>query len=312
MVITLCGENAFEVRQALDAVVAAFVQHHGANAVERLEGATTTTTQLREAVSAVSLFAPQRLVILKNPSANKELFTPLDELVSAVPDGSALVVVDGALDKRTKTYKTLKAKTDFREFAALSESQLLKWMHQKVSDGKGEMTPAAARLLMEYVGSDQWQLAGEIEKLLAFQPNITEETIKKLVTPNLQASAFALLDAALAGRADATHQQLHQLRASSDPYEFFGLLVWQANALALVAAASKMSSTELASQSGLKPFVVQKTQGLVGRMGTAKVREIVETLATLDMQLKSTGIEPWLLVAQALDKITAPQGARRA
>lgn len=310
MVTTLCGENTFEVRQALDTVVTAFVQQHGANAVERLEGAATTVTQLREAVSAVSLFAPQRLVVLKNPSANKELFAALDELVSAVPDGSTLVVVDGSLDKRTKTYKTLKAATDFREFAALSEPQLLKWMQQKVSEGKGEMTPAAARLLLEYVGTDQWQLASEIEKLLACQSKITEETIRALVTPNLQASAFALLDAALAGRAEAAQRQLRQLRASSDPYEFFGLLVWQANALALVAAAPKMSSAELASQSGLKPFVVQKSQGLVGRMGTAKVRAIVEVLATLDMQLKSTGVEPWLLVAQALDKITTVQGAR--
>jgi DNA polymerase III delta subunit len=153
------------------------------------------------------------------------------------------------------------------------------------------------------VGSDQWQLASELEKLLALDPHITTKTMQQVVIPTLQTSAFALLDAALAGRSAHARQLLQELRTQSDAYEFFGLLVWQATTLALVAAAPRMNSAELASQTGLKPFVLQKSQQLAGRLGKAKVQQIIETLANVDVQLKSSGVEPWVLLEQAVGKI---------
>jgi DNA polymerase-3 subunit delta len=303
MTITLCGPNAYEVRNALNALVKAFTKKHTTNAIERLDGITVTPPQLREQVSALSLFASQRLIILKDPSANKELFVALEDILGQVQDGVTLVVVDNVLDKRTKTYKVLKSKTDFREFAIPSEPQLLQWITKRVQDSGGQIAPADARLLLEYVGDDQWQLASEIEKLLAFNVTITAATIQNAVVPALQTSAFSLLDAALGGNSVEAQKLLANLRVGSDPYEFFGLLVWQANALALVAMAPKISSAELVKVTGLKPFVLQKSQSLASRLGEEKVRQIVAVLATLDIQLKSTGIEAWALVAQAIDKI---------
>lgn len=303
MVITLCGDNTYEVQHAMAVLIKSFTKKHGANAIERLDGVTVSLGHLREQVSALSLFASKRLVILKDVSRNKELFSELEALIPQVQDEVTLVVVDGALDKRTRTYKVLKAQTDFREFAALSESQLLRWISDQVKNRGGEIAAADATLLLEYAGGDQWRLAGEIEKLLAFGPRIAAADIKKVVVPSLEASAFNLLDAALNGRVAETQRLLAILRTQSDPYEFFGLLVWQANALAIAAVAPRMSSADLAKRSGLKPFVLQKSQGLAVRLGEAKVRRIVDILANLDMQLKSTGVEPWALVGQALDKI---------
>ncbi|HSX28553.1 MAG TPA: DNA polymerase III subunit delta [Candidatus Saccharimonadales bacterium] len=304
MTITLCGENTYAALQALATLRAAFVAKHGANAIERLEGADTTLAQLREQVSALSLFAPQRLIILKNPSAQKELFTELGDLAAEVGEGTTLVIVDGVLDKRTKTYKTLKAKTDFRDYAPLSDRELQQWVAAAVQERSGTITPQATAQLIDRVGNDQWQLTSEIDKLVALDKTVSADNVELLTTPNLEVSAFALLDAVMAGKHADAARLLTQMKMRSDPYEFFGLLVWQVHALALVAfAPGGLSSTELSQQTGLKPFVLQKSQQLVRRLGQAKIKAVVEQIAQLDMQLKSTGVEPWLLVEQALGKV---------
>lgn len=303
MTITLCGENSFAIRQAVSQLVTKFSQKFGVNAIERLDGSTLTAAQLKGQVEAVTLFAPERLLLLTEASSNKELFAELGEIAATVSNGVTLVVIEGVLDKRTKTYKALKAATDFREFAVLNDAALQKWVVQEVEAGGGQITPQVARQLVERVGDDQWQLKGEIEKLLAHHKTIAAEHIELLVTPNLEVSAFALLDAAMAGHPKEATRLLRQLKVRSDPYEFFGLLVWQVQALALVAYAPSLSPPELAQQTGLKPFVVQKSQTLARRLGQARIKEMVEHLATLDMQLKSTGVEPWLLVEQAIAKI---------
>jgi len=302
--ITFCGDNAFAIREQLGVLTQKFMTTHGANAVERLDGANLTAPQLREQVSAVTLFAPERLLILKDASSNKDLFAELGEIAAHAPDGVTLVIVEGILDKRTKTYKTLKAKTDFRELASLSDNALQKWITEEVKAKGGMIKPAEVRALLERVGNDQWQLSSEIEKLLAWEKTITIETIEELVTPNLEASAFGLLDAAMAGRTTESKQLLQQMKMRSDPYEFFGLLVWQVHALAMVASApATLSGGELAQKTGLKPFVLQKSQQLARKLGTPKVRQMVEDIAGLDMQLKSSGVEPWLLVEQGLSKV---------
>lgn len=303
MTITFCGDNAFAIRQQLDEVVAKFVAAHGANAVERLDGTTLTPAQLREQVSAVSLFAPERCIVLKHASTNKELFSELGDIAAATPDGVTLILIEGVLDKRTKTYKALKAKTDFRECLSLNDAALQKWVLATVKAQGGEIDAPLARVVVDRVGNDQWQLSSEIAKLVAWDKKISAEAIEMLVMPNAEVSAFALLDAALAGHAEESKRLLQQMKLRSDPYEFFGLLVWQVQALALVGFAPSLSGAELAQKTGLKPFVLQKSQQLARRLGQEKVRRVVEDVAQLDVQLKSTGIEPWVLVEQALGKI---------
>jgi len=301
--ITFCGDNAFAIRHQLQELVTAFVATHGANAVERLDGGSLTIPQLREQVSAITFFAPERLLILKGSSVSKDFFAELGEVVDNVPDGVTLVIVEGQLDKRTRTYKALKAKTDFRECGLLSEREVQEWMIAMAQKAGGELSPQLARLLLERVGNDQWQLLSEIEKLTAWDKQISQETIELLVIPNLEASAFALLDAVMAGREAESQQLLTQMKLRSDPYEFFGLLVWQVHALAMVAYAPAMSGAELAQKSSLKPFVIQKSQQLARRLGAARVAAIVEAIAQLDMQLKSSGIDAWLLVGQGMSKV---------
>lgn len=311
MVITLVGENDFERRRARDQLVASAVEQYGPHAVVFMDAEQADEQEFRERLCAPSLLVPASMVVLQGVGANKRLAEKLLDLMADIPEGNTLVLSESSLDKRTSLYKTLKKETDFREFPQRDVRYLQKWAVDQAAALGGTLGSHEAAQLVERVGTDQWQLAQEIDKLVAFNPHITTEVIDRLVEPNLEVSTFALLDATLAGRSEESRHLLAVLRQRSDPYELFGLLAWQMNTLALLATApANLSPAEISRQTGIKPFVLQKSQAIVRRFGETGVRQLVDELATLDMRLKTGGGDPWLLVEQTMAAIAAPKNDR--
>lgn len=305
MIITLTGDNTYMAAQAERQLAAAFTAKHGANGIERVDGEELTAARLPDLLQGATLFAPVRLVILKNIAGNKAMHEPLVAALAKAAPETTLVVADSALDKRTKLYKFLKTNSDFKDFGMLDEQKLAAWVQQTAKTAGAELAKADAQYLVQRAGLDQWRLHNEIEKLASYQPQITRATIDDLVEANPQADAFAVLDATFAGDAKKCAQLLAVLKTAEDPYKFFGLLASQTHALAVIAAAGARPADQIAKSAGLHPFVVRKTQPLASKLGAKRVAAIAKIVADCDWQLKSAGADPWQLVATALQKIAA-------
>ncbi len=302
VIITLTGENTFAAAQAERQLVQAFTAKHGANGIERVDAETLDVGRLPDLLQGATLFAPVRLVIFKNIAGNKTIQEPFVEALGRAADGTTIVIVDNALDKRTKLYKFLKANSTFRDFAPLDESKLVAWIQQTAQDTGGEILKADAHYLAQRAGQDQWRLHHEIQKL-ASQPQINRDVIDSLVEPSPEGTAFELLDAALAGKSAEVARIVAGLKTQEDPYKLFGLLASQAHALAVVAAAGARSPDAIAKDAGLHPFVVRKTQAVARQLGPARVQKIAQAVADCDWRLKSTGADPWQLLQTTLQKI---------
>lgn len=305
MIITLTGENTYAVHMAERQLIDAFVAKHGANGVEKADGEELEAARLPDLLQGATLFAPVRLVILKNVSANKPLHEALVEALAKAADDSTIVIADNSLDKRTKLYKFLKTKSNFQDFAALDEPKLVVWVQQQVQDANAEITRDDAKYLVHRAGHDQWRLYHEIEKLASYQPHINRGIIDSLVEPSAEGTAFELLDAALAGQNDRVSKLVAGLKTEEDPYKLFGLLASQVHTLAVIAAAGQRSPDQIAKDAGLHPFVVRKTLPIAGRLGQAKIQRITKEVADCDWHLKNTGADPWYVVEMTLQKIAA-------
>jgi len=305
VILTLTGENTFAIAAAERQLAQAFVAKYGQNGIERVDAEDLTPARLPDLLQGATLFAPARLVILKNLGGNKAIQEPLTEALSKAADDNTIVVSDGALDKRTKLYKFLKANSSFKEFPALSEGQLAKWIQEEVTRLDGNISPTDARFLADRAGHDQWRLSHEIAKLASHNQVITQEVIEELVEPTPEGNAFELLDAALAGQQDGVRRLITNLRTEEDPYKLFGLLASQVYALAAVAAAGTRQADQIAKETGLHPFVVRKTQNAAKRLGQARIAQIATDVALCDAQMKSTGVDPWDLLQLCLLKIAA-------
>jgi len=301
MIVTLTGQNEFAIKQALAELVSKFVTTFGPHGHERIDGETFEPSNLASLLQGASLFANERLIVLRDGAKNKLLWEQLGEWTDRVPAETTLVIIEPAIDKRTKTYKTLKAKSDFKEFGMPSDAELGNWLQKRAKELGAELGRSEAQYLVERVARDQWRLSQEVEKLAGV--TITRALIDELVEPSPEGGAFELLDAALAGNDQRLTKLVASLKHQEDPYKLFGLLASQVHTLAVVAVAGTRSADQIAQDSGLHPFVVRKTQGIAQKLGQKRISQIVEDVATCDMQLKSTGADPWQLLELALRKV---------
>jgi DNA polymerase III subunit delta len=305
VIITLTGENTFAARQAERQLIAAFSAKHDPSGIERVDGETLDAARLPDLLQGATLFAPVRLVILKDVSANKPLLEPLGDMLARAADETTVVIADSNLDKRTKLYKFLKSKSNFQDFSLLDESKLVAWVQKGVKESSATISNTDALYLVRRVGHDQWQLRHEIDKLAHYSTPINRDSIDLLVEPHPEGTAFELLDAVFAGHTDKTGVLLAALKNAEDPYKLFGLLASQVHALAVVAMAGTRPADQIAKDASIHPFVVRKTQAAVKRFGQARVTQIARLVADCDWQLKSTGADPWQLLGRALRQISS-------
>lgn len=305
MIITLTGPNQFAIAEAERQLIAAFTQKHGTEAIDRADGELLQAQNLPDLLQGATLFAPQRLVILKNIASNKSLQDELLTALGNVDSAITLLISDGAIDKRTKLYKFLKSNSTFKEMPMLAESQLLRWVQKTAQNLGGVINQADARFLVQRTGGDQWTLQHELEKLVLYAPEITQESIEILVDAAGQGSAFDLLDAIFSGNIEAVNTQFAQLKTDEDPYKLFGLLAGQVHTLAVVATAGSRSPDEIAKAAGIHPFVVRKLQATAKKLSLAQVKIMAASVATCDMQLKTTGGDAWPIVRLCAQKIVA-------
>lgn len=287
MIHLLTGENSFEIERRLQSIVASF-----AGDAERIDGPELTPEQLPDIVMGQTLFASERLIVIKNVSTNTSVWSVLDQWLEKSGD-TDIVFIEAKPDKRTKTYKWLQKHAHVVETTLLSEHEAEKWVVAEASAQGATIDARTARFLVEYVGTDQWRLQTEIQKLVLSGRDIDESTIHEFVEPTPQATSFELLDAAFAGRHETVERVLKVVGRSEDPYMFFGLLSSQLYAIALMHTAGQRRPDEIAKAAGVHPFVLKKVAPLARQLTAAQLGQLTEALAELDTTLKSLSVDPW-------------------
>lgn len=303
MIHLFTGENDFALKAALIHRTHTFRDEHGLDAVVVREGETLTVADLPQLLSGLTLFSPQQLVIVSDLSLNKTIWEQLPERLETAE--SDLILVEAKPDKRTRTYKWLQKNATIHNHTFPPEHELKQWVTTVANQEGINIAPDISSFLVSYVGTDQWRLSQEIKKLSLANKPITQELIRDIVDPNPQASVFELLDAAIAGDVDRVVSLISIIERTEDPYKFVGLITSQVYALAVVHAGGDRPSAAIAKDAGIHPFVASKTQTVARRIPRERLAGIIEQIGDLDMQLKSTGGDPWLLIRAALTKIAA-------
>lgn len=292
MIVTLTGTNDFMLRDALRKLRDAFVTEYTDMGLENYDGQDVDPKQLPSILQALPFLVARRMIIFRQPSAQKVIQESVEQLLDTVSDTTDLIIVEPKLDKRTSYYKALQKQTDFREFKELDERSLAQWLVEQTKLQTGTLSLADANYLVQRVGANQLLLVNELQKLLSYQPTITRQAIDELTEPTPQSSVFDLVDAALAGnqkRTVALYQEQRQQKV--EPMAILGMLAWQLHILALVKTAGDRSPATIASQAKVSPYVVSKTQSVARHCTITDVKRWVHQASLLDIRLKRQPID---------------------
>lgn len=288
MIITLTGENAFLRDKNMRSIVDTFVQEHGDLALEKLDGEEASFERLRESLQSLPFLASKKLVVLRSPGANKQFAENAGNLFKELPEITDVVVVEPKLDKRLAYYKFLKKSTDFSEFSELDVRGMTTFAQEETKRQGGTITAQAAQYLVERIGLNQQAIAIELQKLVLFNPAVTQDSIDTLTEASPQSKVFDLIDAAFAGNhARALGLYAEQRQQKVEPQAIMGMLAWQLHVLALVKFAGDKSNDALAKEAKISPFVVNKTAAIARRMSQQQVKDLVQRAVVLDYTSKT-------------------------
>lgn len=299
MITWLVGDDSFEVREALRRIEGAFE-----GVAEHIDGSTLSTAQLPDLLMGISLFATERLVVISDLTQNSTVWTTIADWLPRVSGTIHLVLIDTKPDKRTSSYKALKAAAQLQEFAAWAErdtQQAEQWVGARAKEKGVALDAALVRHLVARVGLDKWQLAQALE-ILALFDTVTAQTIDDSIAQNLHENIFQLFETALAGDAKKLGVMLDILSVQEDPYALFALLSSQAVNLAAIAHAGDADNPT--KDFAIHPFVASKLSRAARTLGVRKVNAIIESFARTDADLKRSKGEPWLLLRRTLLEVT--------
>lgn len=292
MITTLTGPNTFLMQQELQKQIAEFKEQNGDFGLEKLHAAETSYEKIQEAVQSIPFLSPAKMVVIDQPSSNKELAEHITDLLESANEATKVLLVETKFDKRSSLYKTLKKQTEFIEFAELDERALAQWVRDFVREAGGSISASDSLFLVQRTGIDQVRLKNELDKLLAYGLDITKESIGLLVELTPQGTVFNLLDAAFEGNLERALRLYDEQRSQKvEPQAILAMLGWQLHVLSLVKTASNRSPDTIAKEAKLNPFVVKKSTVIARRITLPQLRDLIDEAVNLDLQLKTKPID---------------------
>lgn len=262
---------------------------------------------IMESCGAVSMFAPEQAVVVRNAEAMKAADTKsLARWLKDAPD-CKLLLDFGELKANTELYKILAKVGKIEKYEEPKQYNMQKWIATMVpSHFKKNIEPAASQYLADALGTNTKLVSEEIDKVLLYDPDctkITYDLVKLLVMPQREIPPYELLNFFGMRDANGYTKKLHEiLYGKGDAIQVVNALYKHAvdllNFMSLTAKG--MSQAEAAQAIGKNEFVFVK-QGNAAeccrRWGKASLCSAIRRLADLSYEFKNSS---WTVTGQEL------------
>lgn len=294
----IVGDDEFLAERARRSIQKAVAEETGEQPeLKILRAAEVTEWELIEATSP-SLFGETRVIVIADTERVGSALIKL--IVDAAKDpapGMTMVINFATSRKNLKNRKKppeLMAKLQklarVHEVFSLYDNEVKPWATREFAAHGIRPTPDVVDALLSGVGSDLRALAAAISQLVADTGgNVTRQTVQQYYAGVAEVENWDIADAAVAGRAGeaiATCRRALQLGA-----EPVGIAAALANKVGVIARlyTARGDKFSLAKQSGLHPYVAEKTAPIARRWSGDNISKAVIIVSDLDGQVKSLG-----------------------
>jgi DNA polymerase III subunit delta len=309
MLIFLYGPETYRLQKRLEEILEDYKKDYksGLNLLF-FEGTDFTFQDFKNETKTESMFKDKKIFILKNIFSNKifkeEFLKAAEEFVKS--EEIIIFCQEGEIDERDSLFKFLQKKAETQEFLFLEKKELAGWLKKEVIKYKGEISPQVGEKLINFVGSDLWQLENEIVKLINYAKGrkIKPEDVEILVRPKIENDIFETINSLAEKRKDLALFLLHRHLVKGDsPLYLLSMINFQFRNLLVVKDLmdKKTPYYEIAKRSGLHPFVVKKTYWSAEKFNFLQLKKIYQKIFQIDLAIKTGKIDP----ETALDLLVA-------
>ena len=309
MILFFYGQDSYRIRQKLNQLKEKFISSSlGDTNLAVIDGQTATFPEIARQILAIPFLSKKRLVIIegiltggKKSAINGEIQQKVGDFLKKVPESTVVVFVEFSLpDRRTSLFKKLNQSGQFQEFKFLEGENLRRFIRQEVDRRGGKIETAEITKLVEYVGNDFWRMTNELDKLIAYDKQITVDNIELLVQSQVQTNIFELIEKVAHKQTARALQELYKLlgEGSAEIY-ILTMIVYQYRNLLVVKDAQ-----ERGQKVALHPFVLGKTMVLTGKYQLLELKNIYKRLLYFESAIKVGKIESRLALELLVFELT--------
>jgi DNA polymerase III subunit delta len=262
-----------------------------------LYGRETDVSKVVEYAKRFPMMSAYQVVIIKEAQDMKSL----EELAVYVekPLNSTILVLcykHKKYDKRKAFGKLVEKKGMFFESARLYPEKIPGWVTDYVTSRGYNVTPKAAMLLADFLGTDLSKVANEISKLFILLPKgstITEQVIEKNIGISKDYNFFEFQDALASKNIEKANRIVNFFNSNpkENPlvkivpmtYSFFSKLL-------ICTTLTDKSPNAIASALGIQPFMARDYVKAVTKYNFEQVTGIISILREFDLKSKGVNI----------------------
>lgn len=305
MLFFLYGEDAFRSKQKLNELKRGFLEKNPMSVVDIFDFSEKSVSpqNILESFSSGGLFSTKKLVIIESllkemPADSQKTITEKIKKDGTIKEDPDLVIIfreNGLPKKNLSLFKCLELNSRKQEFPLLDQKGLEKWVLSFLSNSypKLSFTPKPLSMFVSYVGNDLFLLKNELEKIATYkmEGELTEEDVDLLVNSQIRSTIFNATEALLNRDKKLASKLLHeQIEKGEDLFYILAMCAYQIRTLLRIAHSienGNLIAANIAKETGLHPYVVQKSLPQARLAGTEKLKKIFSKIKTIDLEAKT-------------------------
>ncbi|ALJ03654.1 DNA polymerase III subunit delta [Pseudalgibacter alginicilyticus] len=291
----LMGEEAYYIDKISDYIEASVLteEERGFNQIV-LYGRDVTMEDIIGTSKRYPMMSEYQVVIVKEAQDLSKTIEKLSDYANT-PQPTTILVFNykyKKIDKRKNLYKALKKNGVVFESKKLYENQVADWIRRVLSSKKYTITPKAAQMLVEFLGTDLSKINKELEKLqiiLSKGSQITPEIIEENIGISKDFNNFELRKAVGSKNVVKAHQIAHYFAENPKDNPMVvtvSLLFSFFSQLLRLHGMKDKSPRNIASTIKVNPYFVDEYITAARNYPMRKVSEVIAILHEFDVKSK--------------------------
>jgi len=274
----------------------------------------TDVDQILSTAMTLPFFDERRLIVFSNTGMLKTVKDEQEEkllkFLNEMPSHVTLVFSENDLDKRKRVYKFLSKNADLVVVDRLTRPELVKWITKRFKTYQKDVDLHVVNYFIEMINylepeanKNLYDVDNTVRMMAGITGQITESVINQYVEVPIEHNIFKMMDAMSTKQMSEAITILNHLVSSGEPeIKIFYMINQQFRNIyktKLLLDAGHTSAT-IASKLEIHPFVAKKAGTFATQFSNRQLSKIIEVLEEVDIMMKSSGIDPLLLIEKSL------------
>lgn len=289
----LYGEERYLRRQYRDRLKAAMCGVDDNMNSHFYEGKDFSVGEVIDLAETLPFLTQRRVIFINNSGLFKSGGEKMAEYLNAPNETAFFVFTESEVDKRSKLYKTVKARGCAVEFAPQDESALKRWIGGMLKKEGKKITEATTQLFLEKTGCDMENICMELEKLICYcldREVVTDKDVEDVCTNRIANHIFDMVNAIADRQQQKALQLYYELLALKEPpMRILFLIARQCNMLLQVKElkAGGYDNKAIGGRIGLPPFIAGKYVTQSARFKTSDLKRAVARCVDAEEAVKT-------------------------